>query len=35
MDVNKERNALIQQRRTNLEVLEYLLAFQKGGEIVK
>jgi len=30
MDINKERSKLIQKRRTDLEILEYLLAFKKS-----
>jgi len=29
MDINKERSVLVQKRRTDLEILEYLLAFKK------
>ena len=34
MDMNNERNSLSRQRRENLEILDYLLSFQKGNDQV-
>ena len=29
MDINKEKNILLNKRKTDLDILEYLLIFQK------
>ena len=35
MDINKERTSLLNQRKGNLEILNYLLSFQKGDDKVE